>query len=340
MKRGATWGAAAIAAAALVVAAVVFALRQRRAPMPEWKGGHGDSAAARGLAALPQGRIDGALGERALLGNVSAGARDTHRTDHAEDGISEAVSIIVGRDAASAARYRPRADALRSLAASRELSRADALALLEYVASTNGALRPSREAALRNDVLNLLRWQKGTIPGETADVLSVMLRDANHPPVILDYCVQHLGAVLADLSEPQLREAARDALCRAAESRESYAGTALYALAEDREAPDEQIRFLRRRAAALARGENASPLARISAVMLAGERGWTEVLPALRAILEHPGADVPLAIAALGAIGSLGGPQDIPLVESAMQSGGVRLAPAAECALSRLSTRR
>ena len=37
MKRGATWGAAAIAAAALVVAAVVFALRQRRAPMPEWK---------------------------------------------------------------------------------------------------------------------------------------------------------------------------------------------------------------------------------------------------------------------------------------------------------------
>jgi hypothetical protein len=217
------------------------------------------------------------------------------------------------------------------------LSRADAVALLEYVASTNGALRPSREAALKNDVLNLLRRQRGTIPGETADLLSSMLRDGSHPTVVRDYCVQHLGALLGGISDLVRREVVRDALRLAAESRESYAGTALYALAEDSCAPEEQMRFLRRRAAGLVRGENANPLARISAVMLAGEMGWTEVLPALRTILESLGTDVPLAIAALGALGSLGGPQDIPLVESVSKSGGVRLVPTAKRALMRLN---
>ena len=73
---------------------------------------------------------------------------------------SRAVTVVCGVDAATASRYEARNDALRSIMRSRSLTKDDATALMDYLASTNDLLRMERVAALKNDVMNLLRSQE------------------------------------------------------------------------------------------------------------------------------------------------------------------------------------
>ncbi|MGN0855303.1 MAG: DUF1573 domain-containing protein [Kiritimatiellia bacterium] len=73
---------------------------------------------------------------------------------------SAVIAVVCGKDLASASRYEVRNDALRSVARRRDLPEGDVAELMAYVASGKGSLHPVREAALRNDVLNLLRDQK------------------------------------------------------------------------------------------------------------------------------------------------------------------------------------
>ena len=79
------------------------------------------------------------------------------------------VAAVCG-DGANAGRYEARNDALRSIMRSRSLTKEDAAALLDYLASTNDAMRVERVAALKNDVMNLLRRQETPVEGlgETA----------------------------------------------------------------------------------------------------------------------------------------------------------------------------
>ena len=63
-------------------------------------------------------------------------------------------------ESAVADRYEARNNALRSIARRRDLSEEDVAALMEYVAATGCVMHVEREAALKNDVLNLLRNQK------------------------------------------------------------------------------------------------------------------------------------------------------------------------------------
>ena len=72
---------------------------------------------------------------------------------------SRAVVLVCGEDAATAERYEARNDALRSVARRRNLPKDDVEALLAYLRSQDDALRVERVAALKNDVMNLLRNQ-------------------------------------------------------------------------------------------------------------------------------------------------------------------------------------
>ena len=72
---------------------------------------------------------------------------------------SDSVRTICGHDPSCADRYEARNDALRSVARRRDLALEEVALLMSYVESTNCILRVEREAALRNDVLNLLRNQ-------------------------------------------------------------------------------------------------------------------------------------------------------------------------------------
>ena len=80
--------------------------------------------------------------------------------DGKEEGVaaaSGAVANVCGMDDATADRYEARNDALRSIARRRDLPNDDVDALMAYLRAADDALRVERVAALKNDVMNLLR---------------------------------------------------------------------------------------------------------------------------------------------------------------------------------------
>ena len=149
----------------------------------------------------------------------------------AEDDVaaaSGAVSIVCGEDATTADRYEARNDALRSIARRRDLPKGDIDALMAYLRRADDALRVERVAAFKNDVMNLLRNQDPPVEG-LAETLIAMIEgrpvagfgrsgragvpppaadgdgtpslpgNTIHPPVVIDYCIQHLGAMVNEL---------------------------------------------------------------------------------------------------------------------------------------------
>ncbi len=121
--------------------------------------------------------------------------------------VSAAVAVVCGRVDASEDRYGLRNDALRSIARRRDLTEGDVAALMAYVASGGGALNPTREAALRNDVLNLLRNQN-PIPESLPDLLMDIVRNGRHDATLVDYAIQHLGALQHGLPDVMAGESA------------------------------------------------------------------------------------------------------------------------------------
>ena len=273
---------------------------------------------------------------------------------------SAAVAIVCGRDKATADRYEARNDALRSIARRRDLPEKDVAALVAYLRSKDNAMRVERVAALKNDVMNLLRNQEPPVeglaetlvgmvdgnigpgragvpsPAAVADGTPSLPGNTIHPPAVIDYCIQHLGAVVNELDDAG-RKAVRGVLVRAAcEKTKPYAGTALYSLAEDKRATREQEGELKRLTLALCK-PGVNNVARIAAIQLAGQRGYSEALPVLRETLSGAHRDAVLDIVAIGTIGLLGNADDIALIERFASDS--RRAAAVEAAIKRIKER-
>ena len=200
--------------ALLTAAAVIFALRSRRRPLPPPDVPTALSSTEVRVKALER------KAEPLELGTLAV--------------ASDVVAIVCGVDDATAGRYETRNDALRSIMRSRSLTKDDATALMAYLASTNDAMRVERVAALKNDVMNLLRSQEPP-PANLAEALIAMFDGGGYPPAVLDYCVQHLGAMQGGIVDGALRARVHDVLVKAARRKNMpYAGTALYSLAADR----------------------------------------------------------------------------------------------------------
>ena len=145
---------------------------------------------------------------------------------------SISVDRVCGFDPTAASCYDLRNDALRSIARHRDLPADDVAALMVYVAATDCVMRVEREAALKNDVLNLLRSQKRQ-PEGLADLLLEMVASKQYAPVVVDYCIQHLGAMAEKISDDAMRARIYASFVAAAKDvGETYSGTALYSLAE------------------------------------------------------------------------------------------------------------
>ena len=201
-----------------------------------------------------------------------------------EAAASGAVAIVCGKDAATADRYEARNDALRSIARRRDLPEKDVAALVAYLRSKDNAMRVERVAALKNDVMNLLRNQE-PLPKGLTEALIAMFRSGKHAPAVLDYCIQHLGAMQGEITDDALRRRIREIFVFAArQTRQPYAGTALYSIAQDKRASLSQKNELKRLTIALCK-QGSHPVARVSAIQLAGERGYKEILPILRETL-------------------------------------------------------
>ena len=254
----------------LIAAAVVVALRERQPalPMPDVPVAASPAevrvrAVERRVETLKQGEVVAASG---------------------------VIAIVCGRDKTTAGRYEVRNDALRSIARRRDLPKGDVEALLAYLRSVDDAMRVERVAALKNDVMNLLRNQEPPVEG-LAETLIAMIEGRHvagfgrtgragvpppaavadgtpslpgntiHPPVVIDYCIQHLGAMVNELDDAK-RSRVREVFVRAArEKTKPYAGTALYSLAEDKRATAAQEGELKRLTLALCKPgvNNVSP---------------------------------------------------------------------------------
>lgn len=281
---------------------------------------------------------------------VKAVERKPEPSDHEVVEASAAVAIVCGADSATADRYEARNEALRSIARRRDLPEKDVAALVAYLRSKDDAMRVERVAALKNDIMNLLRSQEPPVEG-LAETLIVMFEGRGistrnsstpnspthpHPPTVLDYCIQHLGAMLDELNEKgRLRVHA--VLAKAAKrTKQPYAGTALYSLAEDSRATPAQETELKRLTLALCK-PGANHAARIAAIQLAGERGFADALPVLRETLSAPSHDAVLDMVCIGSVGLLGNADDIPILSRF--SSDSRRAAAVDAAIQRIKER-
>ena len=254
------------------------------------------------------------------------------------DSVNASILCVCGKDPRTADRYEARSRALRSISRRRDLSQKDVSALMAYVSATDGVLRVEREAALKNDVLNLLRNQQ-PIPDSLAELLVTIVERKRHAPEIIDYCIQHLGVLSPDVHDELMLGRIRRALVSAASDvLKPYAGTALYALAEDvgtDRTRDAELRQLTLAACV----PSVHPHVRMSALMFAGERGYREILPFARNILDGNQRDAVLDTVAIGPVGCLGDLTDIPRLESLKSRGGRRLQLPIEKALQRIKGR-
>lgn len=301
--------------ALLIAAAVVVALRERhQAPLPD----------------VP-------VAQTPAVVRVKAVERKTGPEEQGEVvAASSAVANVCGEDAATADRYEARNDALRSIARRRDLPEKDVAALVAYLRSKDNAMRPERVAALKNDVMNLLRNQEPPPKGLT-EALIAMFRSGKHSPAVLDYCIQHLGAMQNEITDDALRRRIREIFVFAArQTRQPYAGTALYSLAEDKRASLSQKNELKRLTVALCK-QDTHPVARVSAIQLAGERGYKEILPILRETLSSSRRDAVLDIVSIGSLGLLGNESDLALLSRF--SSDTRRSVAVKAAIKRIKER-
>ena len=258
--------------------------------------------------------------------NVATAAPDSSRV----------VGIICGKNSATANHYEARNNALRSIARRRDLPEKDVAALMTYLQSTKDRLRPERVAALKNDVMNLLRNQEPP-PKGMVETLIAMFRRGKHPPAVLDYCIQHLGAMQCEITDDALRHRIRETFVFAAhQTRQPYAGTALYSLAENKHASQSQKNELKRLTVALCK-QGSHTVARVSAIQLAGERGHKEILPILRETLSSSRRDAVLDIVSIGSLGLLGDESDLELLSQF--SSDTRRAVAVKAAIKRIKDR-
>ena len=299
----------------LIAVAVVVALRERQ----------------------PVSKPEAPVAQTPAEVNIKAVERNSAATvATAAPDVSRAVAIICGKDSATAGRYEARNDALRSLSRRSDLPKEDITALIAYLQSTQDRLRPERVAALKNDVMNLLRNQEPP-PKGMVETLIAMFRSGKHPPAVLDYCIQHLGAMQCEITDDALRHRIREIFVFAArQTRQPYAGTALYSLAENKHASQSQKNELKRLTVALCK-QGSHPVARVSAIQLAGERGYKEILPILRETLSSSRRDAVLDIVSIGSLGLLGEESDLELLSKF--SSDTRRSVAVKAAIKRIKDR-
>ena len=144
-------GAALLIAAAV---AVVVASRNRRQPAP------------------PPDVPVAALPAEVRVKTVERKAELVKRGEIAT--ASDAVAIVCGMDEATADRYGARNDALRSIARRRDLPEEDVAALMAYLRRADDAMRVERVAALKNDVMNLLRNQESPVEGLSETLIAMI----------------------------------------------------------------------------------------------------------------------------------------------------------------------
>ena len=190
---------------------------------------------------------------------------------------------------------------------------------------------------VKNDLLNVLR-QQSTPPANFTGTLLDIYNDPSQDVVMRDYAIQHLVPWYEEgaLDMPDARDKIRDVLRRAANETNSIAGTALLGMhrlsATDSNFSSDEINAL---ASTHALSAHVHPATRLTAIQICAERGIKTVLPKIES-LPDTSRCLPVRLAAIAAIGQLGGKDNIEALRQLEAGQEPSLMPALGPALRNL----
>lgn len=178
-----------------------------------------------------------------------------------------------------------------------------------------------------------------------AEGLLALFEDRSGDPVIREYAIQHLRRVYERLTREDGDTGVRARILAAFdaaldETESAMPGTALLALNGLAETLPEDIPpdLVRDRAVALLADDTAADRARITALAVAARRNEPRALPLARVLAADPARSSPLRIAALAALGELGGPDALAGLDDIRNEP--HFAPALQRALIRIHERK
>ena len=244
------------------------------------------------------------------------------------------------------ANYADRSAAVRTITMSS--TDADIDALYSYLLTKNPADDDQIEQVLKNDLMNELCALKPP-PVQFADTLAQLYHDRSQNEVIRDYAVQHLATFYGEMSTAsddlkrtrsfETGEAASVLWDALSETDDSIAGTALLGLSRlGQSHTDIDAKQVAEAALKLAEDNQAGELSRITALQVCAKLNVPAALP-LALSAAQPSQTIPLRISAVGALGVLGGAEQVNFLESLIQSGDERLKLPAQHALDRINQR-
>ncbi len=197
---------------------------------------------------------------------------------------------------------------------------------------------------LKNDVMDALLEQEPLPPG-LAELLTQVYRDRNQHVVLRDYAIQHLTSLHEQLDatstagaqaeQERIQQVFWEAL---AETDSSIAGTALLGLSRLADTHQEIDRDkIAATALQLAGAGNASDVTQITAMQVCARLGVRAAVPLLVETAQT--GNIAVKISAIGALGMLGTPTELDLLERIVAGQDEHLKPAAAGALQRIRKR-
>jgi hypothetical protein len=241
--------------------------------------------------------------------------------------------IVDGR-----ASYEERLKAIHSL--SGQLTGADWKVLQPFLLQPDGLDKGQLGQVLKNELLDVL-CALNPPPAGLGDVLAQMYRNPQQDEVIRDYAVQHLGAYYEQMTgqpdSAQVEQAVQKVLWEAVrETDDSIGGTALLAL---KRLSQEYHEFDQGKVAStalqMANDNNAGELSHITAFQVCAQLGTADALPVVLAAAQN-GETISVRMSAIGALGQLGGPEQISFLNDVLAGTEDRLKPAAQHALEQI----
>lgn len=250
----------------------------------------------------------------------------------------KAIQLVVD----SSADYAERLKAVGSL--SGRLTEVDLEMLQSFLLKPDSLDHSQMGQALKNQILDEL-CALNPPPAGLGDVLTKMFRDSKQDDVIRDYAVQHMAAYYEQLATQPNSERARQAVQKILweavnEPVGSVGGTALLALKRLSQEYTAGIDQKKIGATALQMAGNpiVGELSHITALQVCAQLGNMEALPvALKAA--NNGESIVVKMSAIGALGLLGGPDQISYLNSVLSGPEDRLKPVAKHALMQISAR-
>ena len=232
--------------------------------------------------------------------------------------------------------------AIRSLAG-RKLTDLDWEILQPFLLKPDALDRASAGQVIKNELMDVL-CAMNPPPASLGDDLVKIYRDQRQNDVIRDYAVQHLTAYYEQMTtqpnSDQTLQSVTAVLWEATqETGDSIGGTALLALKRlSQEYPGFDQGKIAATALQMANDNQVGELTHITAYQVCAQLGTAAVLPTLLQAAQT-GETIPVRLSAIGALGMLGGPEQIPFLTSLLQDNEARLQPAVQHALEQINHR-